>query len=352
MIRKVKAVILSNESPDDHLLWVHVCRNHKENVDYRIVNLTQDDWFEHITSESFDVLLSRPGGLTSSFKQLYDERIYILGKVCNYKIFPSVDEILIYENKRYLSSWLKATGLPHPETHVFYNPGEAQRYIKTASFPLVAKINIGASGSGVKILASETEAHNYINDTFQGRGASRRWGPKLSVKKLPGQFLRILKNPSWFNRKLNKYKAIRGDIQKDFVLFQKYVPHTFEWRAVRIGDSFFAHKKLMAGEKASGSLLKDYSNPPLSLFDFIREITDNYHFRSMALDIFEPVPGEYLINELQCLFGQSDPYQMEVDGKPGRYKFENDNWVFEEGDFAKDQCYDLRIKYVIEQFND
>ena len=41
-----------------------------------------------------------------------------------------------------------------------------------------------------------------------------------------------------------------------------------------------------------------------------------FRFRSIALDVFEPSKGKYLINEAQCIFGQSDPYQMLVDENP------------------------------------
>ncbi|NLJ42868.1 MAG: hypothetical protein GX431_04355, partial [Bacteroidales bacterium] len=118
----------------------------------------------------------------------------------------------------------------------------------------------------------------------------------------------------------------------------------------RIGDSFFAHKKLKKGEKASGALLKVYDNPPLALLDFVKEITDRHGFYSQAIDIFESERG-YLVNEMQCIFGQSDPYQMLVDEKFGRYFFNENNWVFEKGDFAKNECYNLRLEFVLNKFN-
>ena len=54
---------------------------------------------------------------------------------------------------------------------------------------------------------------------------------------------------------------------------------------------------------------------------------------------------------MQCIFGQSDPYQMLIDGKPGRYRYIDDNWVFEEGDFAKDACYPLRLDLFIKSLS-
>ena len=62
-------------------------------------------------------------------------------------------------------------------------------------------------------------------------------------------------------------------IQKEFVILQQFIKHDYEWRVVRIGNSFFAHKKLLHGDKASGSLLKGYENPPITLFDFVKKIT-------------------------------------------------------------------------------
>ena len=133
------------------------------------------------------------------------------------------------------------------------------------------------------------------------------------------------------------------------MIFQEYIPHEFEWRVVRIGDSFFAHKKLKTREKSSGSLLKNYDNPPLELLNFVKEITEKHRFYSQAIDIFESERG-YLVNEMQCIFGQSDPYQMLVNGNPGRYRYLDDEWIFEPGDFARNGCYNLRLEFVLIKF--
>ena len=71
---------------------------------------------------------------------------------------------------------------------------------------------------------------------------------------------------------------------------------------------------------SSGSLLKEYCNPPLELLDYVKSITDQFNFYSQAIDLFE-YNGNYLINEMQCIFGQSDSYQMKVNDEIGRYVF-------------------------------
>ncbi len=345
---RVRAIILGNEL-EDHELWVKACLAHREQIDFRIVNLTSDSWQEEIQSEPSDILLAKPGGLTSRFKQIYDERIFILHNVLGMKIYPSPEEIYIYENKRFLSSWLKANSIPHPETHVFYNLKEAEKYIQKITFPIVGKTNIGASGSGVKILHTREEGQEYLKRSFSPAGAPRRSGPDTSKGNWISRVFRYIIHPADIGKRLRIYRTIKENVQSGYVILQEFIPHNFEWRVVRIGDSFFAHKKLKSGDKASGSLIKGYENPPFTILDFVKEITDKHNFKSQAVDIFESGRG-YLINEMQCIFGQSDPHQMFVDGIPGRYRHDGHNWTFEAGSFTGNECYDLRLDYVISPF--
>jgi glutathione synthase/RimK-type ligase-like ATP-grasp enzyme len=347
-MKKIKAIILRNELEDDHLLWMKACEEYKNQLKYRVVDLTKNSWLEEIQSQSFDILLTKPGGLTAPFKQLYDERIYILNKILGYSVFPSADEIYIYENKRFLSYWLEANNIPHPRTDVFYDQQEAMDYLSNRGFPIVGKVNIGSSGSGVFILKTRKEAVRYLDRTFSGKGAPKRIGPNFIKGEIIKRGLYYIIHPRAINKKLNLYRAYGSDLQKGFVIFQEFIPHDFEWRVVRIGESFFAHKKLKIGGKASGSVLKSYENPPFALLDFVKEITDKYKFYSQAVDVFESDKG-YLVNEMQCIFGQSDPWQMLVDGNEGKYKFVEDEWVFEAGSFNHNESYNLRVEWIIQQ---
>lgn len=238
-----------------------------------------------------------------------------------------------------------ANRIPHPKTQVFYHKKEAKKALSSFKFPVVGKMNVGASGKGIKILKNQAELDQYIDLAFTN-GLSAKTGPKLKQGKLIQRLFQKLIHPKQLINRLKTYKEIASDKQLGFIILQEYIPHDFEWRVVKIGNSFFAHKKLKEGEKTSGSLLKNYDNPPLQLFDFVRTITERFNFQSVAVDLFE-ANNTYLVNEIQCIFGQSDPYQMLVDGKPGRYKYENNQWVFEAGDFNQNQSYDLRLEYIL-----
>jgi len=114
MMEKIKAVILRNELDDDHKLWVKACEDYKNDLDYRIVDITASDWLEAIQEEPCNILLAKPGGLTALFKQLYDEKIFILAYILGFRIFPSPMKYLYMRtNVFYLTGW-KLTGFPIP----------------------------------------------------------------------------------------------------------------------------------------------------------------------------------------------------------------------------------------------
>ncbi|MCC6463360.1 MAG: hypothetical protein IT260_23015 [Saprospiraceae bacterium] len=347
-MNKLQLAILKNEVAEDHLLWLDACRELRDLVDVDVVDLTRADWLEQIRRKRYDGLLASPPGWSTPFKTLFDERVSILQSATDIPMYPSLEEIQIYENKKYLSYWLAANYVPHPKTWVFYYQDEALDFLKTAALPLVGKTSMGGSGSGVHILKTLAEAESYVSNTFSGKGAALNVGPNWRKKGFIGRVFKKLLRPQDFKAKLQQYKYLRSEIQKDFVILQEHVPHTFEWRCVRIGDSFFAHKKLVKGDKASGSLLKGYENPPMQLLDFVKEATDKRHFLSQSVDIFETPDGRYLVNEMQCIFGQSDPYQMLVDGVPGRYIQVNGQWQFEAGDFNRYESFLLRLEHFIQ----
>lgn len=339
-------IILANEKRDDHLLWIRACEKYARELNYRVINLTGADWLKEILEVPVDYLLAKPGGTVESYKNLYDERLSILVGELGYRVYPSLEEIRIYENKRYLSYWLEANRIPHPDTKTFYNKDEALEFINGTQYPIVAKLNIGASGNGVSILRTKHQAEVYVSRIFN-KGISARTGPRLDIGKTWQRFFQKIFHPTELKERFKAYNAVYRNPQTGFCLFQEFIPHTFEWRVVRIGESFFAHKKIVRGEKASGGLKKNYDDPPLSLLSFVRELTDDAGFRSQAVDIFEAGKNNYLVNEMQCIFGQSDPYQMLVNGKPGRYIFEKNEWQFEEGMFNLNESYDLRVKDII-----
>ena len=341
--------ILKNETDEDHLDWITACENSEYDIKYKVIDLTKNDWLEQINNEKFDFLLTRPPGTIEYFKQLYDERIYILSEVLNKNIYPSFEEILIYENKKILSYWLEANDIPHAKTWVFYHKEEAKKFANSCNFPIVAKTSIGASGSGIEIINNKIKLMNYINRAFSNKGIKRKWMPNLRKGKLKKRFLRRLKNLSGFYKYLLiRHKSATITPQKWFVIFQEFLDVQDEWRCVRIGKSYFAHKKQRKGKIFSGGGGIDWVKPSKKILDFMKYVTDKRNFQSLSIDIFVDKNNKLYINELQCLFGFIHPlHQMIINGIPGRYINKDGEWIFEEGTFNANNSFDLRLKHVI-----
>lgn len=343
---KYNICILSNDDSLSHVSWEKSLKKSSKIEMYDIIDITKDNWLVQIKSKAYDLFLLKPPGKNELFKRLYDERVYLIEKYFKAPIYPSLNEIIIYENKRFFRDWLMINNIPHPKTNVFFNKTEAEDFIKSIKlFPIVGKINIGASGNGVKFLKNDFEISQYVKLAFT-KGITSKIGPKINKGSIISKIKKIFKNKNFLNQRLKDYKTTQLNYQFHYVILQEYIPHNYEWRCVRINDSFFAHKKMKCNEKSSGSLVKQYDEVPISLLDFIKKITDENKIYSVAIDVFEHEQG-YLVNEIQCIFGQSDPYQMLVDSKPGRYIFKDCTWVFEEGMFNTNESYDLRLKHAL-----
>ena len=335
--------ILKNNQPTSHVKWENACKY--LNMEYRVIDLTQEDWYEQVTEKTINCCLLRPPGQISRFIDQYKQRIRIINEYLEIPVFPSLRQIDIYEDKRYLAYFLKANGINHPETKIFYYKTEALQYLKNARFPLVGKTSHGAAGTGVVILRTYDKAKSYVNKAFS-TGIKRTVGPNRVTGSIE-KWIKKAKNVHYLLRKLKEYRDIYQDPQRGFVIFQQHIPHDFEWRVVNIGGSYFAHKKIKVGDKASGSKGIDYVSPPHALLDFAKSLCEIEQFDSMAVDIFEDTEQGFLVNELQTIFGHEQDHIMEVGGKPGRYICPDGKWIFEQGDFNSNESYNLRLKHVM-----
>ena len=338
-----KVTILRNENTDSSKRWETSCKN--ANIEYNIIDLTSHNWYKQVLNDDADCFLLKPSGETFKYKTLYDERLYVISQVMKRKVYPSFKEVLIYENKRMLASFLQGANIPMPETTIFYNKSEALCFANKTSLPIVAKTGIGASGTGVKIIKTKFNLVKYINQAF-GKGIKRRLGPNRNTGNINSWSKKAYANPSFFVRKIKKYLEIYKDTQKGFLILQEYIPHDYEWRIVKIGDSWFGHQKVKDGEMASGTKGIDYIPPPQDLLDFCKKICDENDFSCMAIDIFEHPTKGYVVNELQTIFGHVQDFILQIDGKIGRYIY-NNGWVFEEGNFNTNESYDLRLKHAL-----
>lgn len=344
----MRVAILKNDLENSVDGWIKACD--KLCLTFDVIDLTREDWLGEVIKHDYDFYLAKPPSAIEKFKILYDERLYIITKILKKVVYPSYEECIIYENKKLFSYYLRANKIPHPATYVFYYYQEALEYLNLCKFPIVAKTSVGAGGTGIKIVRSFREGKAYCRSAFLMSGIRKQLGPNPVTGSPKSWLQKTLRDPKYFIKRCKFYIDRYRNCQFGYVIFQEYVEHDFEWRVVKVGDSFFAIKKYKYKDKASGAKKLAYENPPPRLLNFVRFIATQLQIQAAAFDIFEREDA-YLINEIQTIFGQSLSHLLEVNGVPGRYKFDEDEWVFAAGTFNTNQSYDLKLKFYINQFS-
>lgn len=328
--------------------WENACS--KKGLEYSSLDISAHNWLESIKIYNPDLILLKPPGDIEISKIMFDERVYILSHILQYKIFPTYNENIIYENKKMLSYYLCALDIPHPKTYVFYNKKEALAYLSNSQYPVVMKSSIGASGTGVFLCKSSKEAKKYIIRAFSKKGIPLIIGPNRVTGDILKWFKKAIINPNYARQRIATYSTISKSRTKNIIIIQEFIPHNYEWRVARIGESYFAHQKVKYKDKCSGTKGINYVNPPLELLDFVREVCSKNNLYSVAIDIFE-YNNSYIINEIQTIFGHVQDHILEVNGKPGRYIYDDNQWIFEEGMFNTNESYDLRLEVALDLYN-
>jgi len=320
---------------DSYELYIKACKD--LGVDYEVVDIIGANWMENVWRSRCDGFLVRPSPRYDAWKRMFDERLYFIERKLNRLIYPTYDELFMYENKRIAAYWMELHHIPHARTRVFYDRAEAMQYLDETRYPIVFKTHIGATSTGVKILRTRAEARRLIGQVFRFGYGRKIWTTGRGLLpwriKLPAVF------PNWYLER--EYRT---------ALLQEYIEAVAEWRMIRIGESYFGHKKLKRGEFHSGTALVGWERPPDPLLALVKGVCDASGFTSMCMDVLEGKDGQYYVNELQAVFSSYNPSQMYVDGKPGRFLWDEGaaSWRWEEGCFNQNGSCNLRVLHLLE----
>src|SRR5699024_7591066 len=81
-------------------------------------------------------------------------------------VYPSYNEVFLYENKRNMAYWLEINKIPYPKTWIFYNKNEAITFLENfRGSQLVFKPNVGSAAIGVRIISIK-QAKKLVNKMF------------------------------------------------------------------------------------------------------------------------------------------------------------------------------------------
>src|SRR5699024_6804936 len=271
----------------------------EENVDYTFINLLDDQWFEYF-QDQYDGYLVYPPAFTYEWRNIFFKRLYYINHLIKDKMTPSLEAISMYESKISMHDFYKVHNIPHIKSHTFYNFQDALEYAHGCSLPIVFKEDDGSGAMGVKIVRERKELINLVKKSFY---LENKIKTKWNIKKIK----------------------------------QKLYPFKIAYNTKQIENDKGYH---------SGTLNKGWYEIPHRILNLVREVSNRLNLNMMSFDLFETINGEFYFNELQVIFGTSTEEQLKIDNKAGRYIFDNNKWIFEAGDFARNGCENLKIQLL------
>ncbi|SHJ12548.1 hypothetical protein SAMN05444280_11192 [Tangfeifania diversioriginum] len=306
----------------------------ENNIHFKLIDPNSYTLFDELQSCSH-LLFHHTQGDTDML--IYESLFYIAQNVFNIKCYPNFETYWSYENKIKEYYLLKSHGFPIIDSQVFWNNNHAYNFLNETEFPIIAKLSKGASSSNVVILNSFGEGKKIIdqvfNDGVKVRGLQNRSN------------LTSISNVGYFNYgkatlksillKLNlikeKIEYPEWQIQKDSILFQKYLPNnTFDTRITIIGDRAFAFRRFVRENdfRASGSGKIDVNPDKIDIrcIEIAFSVSKKLNFNTMAYDFIYDEEKEPWINEISYCFVDSA-----VQSCPGHWD-EKLNW-------HKGQCW-------------
>lgn len=175
------------------------------------------------------------------------------------KMIQDWPQVEIYEDK---SAQFWRWGEWMPDTWRFSDKEKALDFLKSAPFPLVSKADVGASSVNVRILADHTAAIKHVREVFE-RGVI-----------------------------VNHCSGSAKSKQKDYVLLQRFIPHTVTWRVNAIGRTRAVFKRFCYPDKPvaqTGNVEPVMEMTPEieSLLDFSNQFFTAVNTKWCAIDVLK-----------------------------------------------------------------
>ena len=210
--------------------------------------------------------------------------------------FPNWETSWHYDDKIKQYYLLSQHGFPIIDSYIFWEKAEALRWLKSAQMPVVFKLKRGAGSNNVILVRNGSNAKRLVSKMF-GKGiisgrisdkSSLRlkyFNPYRKLRRLCGDILRRIQG---------EYEPLFWQIDKNYVLFQKFLPNNlFDTRVSIIGERAFAFRRFNRKNdfRASGSGDINYDKDQVDkrAIQIAFKISEQLNFQSMSYD--------FLINE-------------------------------------------------------
>jgi hypothetical protein len=244
---------------------------------------------------------------------IYETLFNIAQNIYKIQCFPNYETFWPYENKIKEYYLLKSHDFPMIDSRVFWNHENAYEFLRETNFPIVAKLPKGAGSSNVVIVNSISEGKKIIDQVFKKGVKLHGLKSKSNLASL--SHLGILKYAKGMIRPhLVKIRLLEDkpgyeewQIQKDSILFQKYLPdNDFDIRVTVIGNRAFAFRRFVRNNdfRASGSGKIDTNKEKIDLqcLKIAFRISKDLSFVTMTYDFIYDENHEPKISEISYCF--------------------------------------------------
>lgn len=309
-------------------------------VDYKYIDIFSLTWKEY-DYEAISGLLIYPPAYGGLWKETLTRRVEFLVDKYNIVISPSLNSIKLYEKKIAMYDFMNINDIPHPLTKTYFNFKNLKEEINNKKYPLFIKADGGSGASNIIEVSNQRSYALLINRIFLGNYRYRK------IRNFKQNTIDIIYRYFKYFKQKNGYIIPKDDFYNSYVIEQEKINIYKEWRIVNINNSYFIHAKGKGTNGYhSGSKLKEWEIYDFKVLNLAKEIFEKNTIYDASIDIFEDTSGNLFVNEIQCIFGTSLEYQMKRNGKTGRYIY-NNKWIFEEGDFCRNGCNNLRIESIL-----
>lgn len=235
-------------------------------------------------------------GHSPGMRQIAKRLLPVLENQLGLTVYPDQNTCWHYDDKiaqRYL---LEAADIPVPDTWVWYEKEAALDWASRACYPIVLKLWAGAGSTNVRLVASSTEAHDWINRLF-GEGVISLEGGRPSLKERAVMAARILATGE---------TAHPWELHKNYVYFQEFLEgNSFDTRITVIGNRAFGYRRFnRPGDfRASGSGNFDVSHDAIdeNAVKLAFSVSEKLATQSVAIDGLKK-DGEFVVGEVSYTY--------------------------------------------------
>jgi glutathione synthase/RimK-type ligase-like ATP-grasp enzyme len=269
-------------------------------IPYQIFDVHRSDFITQ--AKQFDLIIWHT---RSSFAEQWEakSKIEFLEKKQITYCFPSSEALWFYEDKIRQQWLLDKHNIRAVNSFISFSKQETIQYLDECTYPIVSKEATNSGSEGVILLKNKKQALRFCDQVF-GSG-----------------------------HKVHSATYLR---QKDYVLFQDFIPNEgYDLRIIIIGNHFFGYyRNAPKGEfRASGSgivIKKDIPHEAMLFARSIQELFPPSHYLSVDL-LKNTTDNQYYVIEVSLFNRIETSQQMIVNGTPGRYSFEDNQFKFYPG---------------------